>query len=427
MHARVRAGLPGRQLPWLEKIRRRALECFAEQGFPRPGNEAWKYTQLRTYARRTFAPSAKMPETKVLSEEMLPETESGTRLAFINGHYAAHLSRQPALPGGAVLTNLAEALAQHPEHLEAQLGQYADAEAEGLTALNTAFMSDGAYLYVPKGVALDDPVHLVFIADNAENLLLQPRSLIVAEAESRVTLIEHYVGAGAYFTNAVTEIAAGAGSHVEHYKLQEESHQALHVAALQTRQAQDSRFDSLALMLGGALARNAVYADMNAEGGECTLHGLHLLSGRQHADSYTRIAHNKPHCTSREVYKGVLEDFARGVFSGRVVVLPDAQKTDARQACHNLLLSDNAEADARPQLEIYADDVKCSHGATAGRLDEEALFYLRSRGMDAETARGLLIYAFAKEVLDFVGQNPLRKMFEKHVLAKLPCGTYLHG
>lgn len=426
------AAMPGHHLPWLQSRRQQALDRFAERGFPTPRNEDWKYTLLAPYARRVYNPQPAEVASQEGLQELIrslslskaasfPSTGSGNaescQLVFVNGRHAANLSNLPALSQGVIVCSLAEAMQAHADKLEPYLARLADSENAGLTALNAACMADGAFVYLPAGAALPQALHLLFVG-NAE-ALAQPRNLIIAEAGSRADVIEHYVGNQSYFTNAVTEIAAGVDSQLRHYKIQEESQQALHIAALQVEQQRGSRFESYVLTLGGGLSRNAIHSVLEGEQAEIQLHGLYLLDGRRHADNHIRIQHSQPHCSSRQLYKGILGGHSRGVFTGLVQVQSAAIKTDARQSNHNLLLSDDAEADSRPQLEILADDVQCSHGATVGQLDDTALFYLRSRGLDEAAARGALIHAFAGEVLDTIALPAVKEYAEARLAARL--------
>jgi Fe-S cluster assembly protein SufD len=412
---------PVSRLPWLQKYRNEALAQFAEIGFPR--NEAWKYTQLAPFARKSFVPVSQAPklDASVLQTLNL-DWPDAYRLVFLDGHYQPHLSKLNMLPGGVVISSLDDALSHHEDLIQVFLGRHAELTAsESLSALNTAFINDGYFVYLPQGVALEQALHVVFISNAADNLV-QPRNLIIAAENSHGRIIEHTVSLGDNpgFTNSVTEVSADTNSRVEHFKLQEQNLKTLHVSALHVQQTQASSFSSHVLLLGGQVTRNAIHAKLDAEQADCQLYGLYLLNGRQHADNFTRIEHNEPHCTSKEYYKGILGDHARGIFTGRVYVAQDAQLTDSQQTNHNLLLSEDAEADTRPQLEIYADDVKCSHGATIGQLDETALFYLRSRGIDAITARNLLIYAFAEEVLDFIELPGLHEQMRSRLISRLP-------
>jgi len=323
------------------------------------------------------------------------------------------------------ITSLADALSARPEVLEAYLGRCLPDVSHGFTALNTALLADGAYVHLSRGVSLEQPIHILYVTtDEAEAMLMQPRNLVVAEPDSQATLIEHYVANGetAYWTNTLTEVVAEANASVTHYRLQEEGLRAFHVGGLHVHLDRDSRFTSHGIDFGGRLVRNELRSVLDAEGAECHLNGLSVLGGRQHVDNHTHIDHASPRGTSREFYKGILDGRARGVFHGRIVVHPHAQHSDAEQLNHNLLLSRDAEADSKPQLEIYADDVKCSHGATVGQLDTDALFYLRSRAVDEAAARDLLTYAFARDVLQRIGLEPVRLQLERHLASGL-----LHG
>ncbi len=417
------AQLPGRDLPWLRALRQTALDRFAERGFPGARDEAWKYTRLDSLSRHFYPPARQSGQVSAsqIAELELTGVEN-YRLVFVDGYYQPTLSRLPENMPGVRVGSLGQALDEHPQELETHLGRCADLENDSLAALNTALFKDGAYLRLESEVVLETPVHLLFVQSGEVETLVSPRCLIVMEAGSRGMVVEHYLGLGGQgvFSNGVTEIMVGENSHLIHYNVQEQGEKSSHLAGMYIRQAGGSRFDAQHLALGARLSRQTTQVSLEAEQAACALNGLYLLGGRQHADQHTRIEHRSPHCRSEEFYKGVLDDYARGVFTGRVVVSPDAQHSDARQTNHNLLLSGNAEADARPQLEIHADDVQCSHGATVGQLDETALFYLRSRGISEELARGLLIHAFASEVLAKVEWPALRLALEQQVLKHLP-------
>lgn len=423
----AQAPLPARAPAWLHDLRRGALARFAEVGFPTTRDEAWRYTDVTPIARAAFRPA---PDTiDAFDPAQLAGLELDAlpahRLVFVNGHYAAALSAPGALPPGAVVASLADALTSHPHALAPYLGRLLPRAAHGFAALNTAALGDGVYIGLGRGARLAAPIHLLYlITDAAASTFAQPRNLVVAEDGAAGVLIEHYVALGdaEYFTNALTEVALGANAALEHYRVQEESRHAYHVNGLHVRIGRDARYTGHAVDLGGRLVRNDVTGVLDAEGAACTLNGLYAIGGRSHVDNHTHIDHAKPHGTSREFYKGVLDERARAVFRGRVVVHADAQGSDAQQVNNNLLLSRDAEADTQPQLEIYADDVKCSHGATVGSLDEEQLFYLRSRALDAAAARDLLTYAFARDVLGRIGIAPLRRRIERRLAAGL-----LHG
>lgn len=417
--------LPGSHAPWVRALRAQAMETFMDQGFPDTRLEEWKYTDIHSLARHHFtaSPGLTSIDESALQSRLL-NGQAEHRLVFVDGHHAPELSPFNTLLNGVTLTSLAFALASRPEELEAWLGRNTDLEKPGFNALNTAFMSDGAYIRLAPGVALEQPVHLLFIATGKPDTVATVRNVIVAGPGSKAQIIESYISLNdaAYLTNTVTELIIGDGADIEHYKLEQESESAYHMAGMYVKQHRDSRYTSHNIALGGRLVRNDLHVTLDEPGADCTLNGLYLTRGRQHVDNHTRIDHYKPRASSREFYKGVLDDRSRAVFNGRVVVHEDAQQTDARQSNHNLLLSNEAEADAQPQLEIHADDVKCAHGCTVGRLDEEALFYLRSRAIDAATARIFLIHAFAADVLQRIRIAPVRRHLEGQLTERLHGG-----
>lgn len=422
LYRQAEPGLPGRGIPWLGRRRREALERFMAAGFPGLAEEAWKYTDTRPFETRRFVLPGMDGAARVASlKPYALGSPVAHRLVFVDGVFMPELSVVCDLPPGAVIRNLATALEREGAVVEAHLNHNLPPDMHGFAALNTAFLTDGAYIHLGRGVVLHEPVQLLFIASANAPILAQPRNLIVAGDDSHVTLIESYVALneGEYFTNAVTEIVAGRNAVIEHYKLERESEQAYHVGGIHVRQERDSRYLSHSVAVGGRLVRNDIAVALDGEGVECTLNGLYLTRGRQHVDNHTRIEHRKPRGTSREWYKGVLDGHSRGVFSGRVVVHPDAQKTDAQQANNNLLLAEGAEVDSRPQLEIYADDVKCTHGSTVGQLDQDALFYLRSRAVDETLARNMLIYAFASDILARMTLAPVRAQLENQLSLRL--------
>ena len=342
-------------------------------------------------------------------------------LVFVNGRHAPGLSRLGRLPSGADVGSLAQVVAKRPDRFEALLARDAEALVNGFTALNAAFWADGATIDLAAGCVVEKPIHLLFITTDAD-LAVHPRNIIRAGAGSHAEIIEHYVGLNdaAYFTNAVTHIEVDTSAAVIHTKLQQESLRGYHIADIRAEQERDSRFTSQSFALGGLLSRNDIATRLDAQGCEATLIGLYMADGRQHMDHHTLIDHARPRGTSREFYKGVLDGAARAVFNGKVIVRPDAQQTDAHQSNRNLLLSEHAEVDTKPQLEIYADDVKCSHGATVGQLDAEQIYYLRSRGMDDAAARALLTFAFAEDVATRVSCVPLRSRLEQLLRGRLP-------
>lgn len=421
--AQVKDTLPGAALPWLRDMRETAITRFASLGFPTLKDEEWKYTSVAPIEKRPFRLAEKSRDgvtAEQIERAALPGAK-GLLLVFVNGHFAPEFSRFHALPG-VTLGSLAEAFEREPEILQAHLARAADGHA--FTALNTAFMADGAYIHLAPGTVVDAPIQLLFVstASTGDAFVAHPHNLIVAEDNSQAVIIESYAGSdeGGYFTNAITEVSTGRNAVIEHYKLQQEGLKAFHIGALHARQDRDSAFVSHAIDLGGALVRNDIRTLLDAEGADCTLNGLYVVGRRQHVDNHTHIDHAKPHGTSREYYKGILDGMARGVFNGRVVVHPDAQKTDAHQSNKNLLLSENAEMDTKPQLEIYADDVKCSHGATVGQLDSDAIFYFQTRGISADEARSLLIYAFASDIVSRIKLAPLRARVEEILAVRLP-------
>ena len=418
-----RQARPGEDLPWMRHTRDAALERFLALGFPTTRDEDWKYTSVAAIEKRNFS-SVPVSLDGVSAEQVQRLAFPGShRLAFVNGRYAAALSCIDALPRGAVVTNLAAALAAHPERLEAWLAPdtHTETGSNGFAALNAAFWADGAYIDLAAGVSVEQPIHLLFITSEAD-LATHPRNLVHAAAGAHAVIIEHHVGAedASYLTNALTQIRADTGAVLTHIKLQQESLRGFHIAAIQAQQAQDSRWTSHSFALGGLLSRSDIATRLEAPGSAADLIGLYLADGRQHMDHHTRIDHASPHGTSRELYKGVLDGASRAVFNGRVIVHPDAQQTDAQQVNRNLLLSERAEVDSKPQLEIYADDVKCSHGATVAQLDPDQVFYLRSRGMDDASARALLVFGFAEEVVERVEFTPLRTRLEGLLRGRLP-------
>jgi len=421
--ARVAAGLPGAKLPWLARLRRDAVDRFVAAGLPTTRDEEWKYTNVGALARRPYTVTrtdASMPDVAI---DAFTFGLDAHRIVFVDGRFSPTLSRIGPLPEGCVVASFADAVSRDPE-LEAVLA--ANAQHTIFSALNTAFMTDGLYVRLRRDVALDRPVHALFVTTR-DDVVAQARNVVIAEPGAQALVIEHHVAAGAtrYFTNAVTQLIAQPKSAITHVKLQQEGVSAYHVAGVHATQAAASRFASHSIALGAALSRADITTGFQAEGCEAELTGLYLAGGRQHVDHHTRIDHAKPHGTSREYYKGVLDDGARGVFNGKVIVHPGAQKTDAHLANHNLLLSKSAEVDTKPELRIDADDVKCAHGATVGQLDETALFYLRSRAIDAGTARALLTYAFAHDVIERIRVAPLRGALEQVLFARLPEGDRL--
>ncbi len=416
--------LPGAASDWVAERRRAALSRFTETGFPAPRDEDWKYTPLRSLEKREL----RLPEQpgEVAAADVAPflfEESAAHRLVFVDGIYAPALSDPGGLPAGVRVQPMAGALADPDEVLTRHLGSYADPEGTPFVALNTALMCDGALVHVPAGVRVETPVHLLFVSSGTEtDVSAHYRNLVVAEEGAAVTVVEDFVGLGeeASFTNVVTEAVAADTARVEVCKLQEESAAAYHIAAFAGQQGADSELVHHNISLGGRLVRNDISAALDAEGAHVHLNGLFLGDKRQHVDTHTRIDHRRPRAVSREYYKGILDGHARGVFNGKVVVYPQAQETDSDQQNRNLLLSRNAEVDPKPELEIFADDVACTHGATVGQLDEKALFFLRSRGLSQQEARNLLIFGFANEIIERLPIEPLRARLEERLLRRLP-------
>jgi Fe-S cluster assembly protein SufD len=408
---------------WLHRLRKAAMKRFTELGFPTTRNEDWKFTSAAPIAKVPFrhgAPADENGLTAKALERAFYKIDDAVQLVFVNGHYAPELSLLRSLPAGVIVTSLAAALDTHRDLIEPHLTRYAAYQDHAFTALNTAFIQDGAFVYLPAGKLVEKPVHLVFVTTAVgEGTVAHPRNLIVAGKESQATVVESYAGLEeeVYFTNAVTEVLAGDGAVIDHYKLQRESREAFHVATLHVQQQRGSSFSSGYFGFGGALVRNEVRAALDGEGCECTLNGLYMADGRQHLDNHTVIDHAKPRCASHELYKGILDGKAHGVFNGKIFVHQDAQKTDAKQTNKTLLLSDDAVINTKPQLEIYADDVKCTHGATVGQLEDDAIFYLRSRGIDREAARRLLTFAFANDIIGRVKVEAIRTRLEETLLA----------
>ncbi|HXI03059.1 MAG TPA: Fe-S cluster assembly protein SufD [Candidatus Saccharimonadales bacterium] len=411
---------------WLAPVRSAAIETFGDLGFPTTRQEEWKYTSLKPIAGATFRAAGPYRPNGLSIETLRGRALAcggGPVLTFVDGMFAPDLSRREPLQAGLKLLRLSEALADHRDEIEPWLTKLSPADGRPLVALNTAFLADGACMIIPAGMAVENPVQVVFLSSASEKapVVSHPRLLVVAGKRSQVTIVETYAGAGpgGGFTNAVTEIAAGDGAVVEHYKVQRESPRGFHVASIQARLGRDASYTAHSLSDGAALTRNDVGVTMTAQGGDCTLNGLYVVSGKQHVDNHTVIEHEKPFCTSRELYKGVLGGAARGVFDGKIIVRPDAQKTDARQVNSNLLLSDAALVDTKPQLEINADDVKCSHAATIGQLDPDSIFYLRSRGLDQHEARNLLVHGFVHEMINRIKIGCLRTGLEGLLFGRL--------
>jgi Fe-S cluster assembly protein SufD len=415
---------------WVERLRENAYARFEKLGFPTSDQEEWKYTNVAPIAKTEFAPSyagqtvtAPSFDSAQLRGFSYAESRQ-SQLVFVNGIYRRELSSIEALAEGVAAIDLADALKEekYATIIREQLARGADFSDNAFAALNTAFITSGAFLFIPPGRQVETPVHLLFLSDGRQEPLASfPRVLIVAESGSTSTVIESYASVkdDAYFTNAVVEVNLMEGARLSHYKVQRESSAAFHMATTRATLARDSHYDSTAITLGGQLSRHDINVTLDAEGAECWVDGLYLVGARQHTDTHSLIDHRQPHCTSHQLYKGILDDHARAVFNGKIFVRAGAQQTDARQTNRNLLLSNEARVDTKPQLEIFADDVKCAHGATVGQLEEEELFYLASRGLSRELARNLLTYGFAEEVIEKIKLESIRTQLDKAVLNRL--------
>jgi Fe-S cluster assembly protein SufD len=393
------------QPAWLRQVRKAGMSRFLELGFPTVNDEDWRFTNVAPIAQMPFAPLLSPAPARNDAGDLGRFSFTNlkaTRLVFLNGHFSRELSTILPQPDGVKLGGLAEALAADPALLEKHLGRHTRDADNGFTALNTAFFQDGAFIHVPDGRVVAEPVHLLYIATPpAPGATILPRNLIVAGRGSQLTVIESFVGAsdGAYFTNAAEELVIGEGAVVEHCKFQDESARAYHIAAIHAHLSRSCNFIAHSVCTGARLSRNNIRTTLADEGVECVLNGLYLTRDEQVADHHMIVDHAKPHCNSHEYYNGILDGKSKGVFHGRILVRPDAQKTDAKQTNKNLLLSEDATIDTKPQLEIYADDVKCTHGATVGQLNEDSIFYLRARGIGLEMARRMVIHAFAGEII----------------------------
>lgn len=410
---------------WVFPIRKAGIARFAELGFPTLQDEDWRFTNVASIAKLPFIPVLDPRQNSVQPHDLASLNFmrlKASRLVFIDGHFADDFSHLLPQKKNAYVGSLAAALAAGHPVLEKHLGRYARIEKNAYTALNAAFFTDGAFIHVPEGVALEHPIHLLFISTGAEaGATSFPRNLIVAEKNSQATIVESHVGIGRhpYFTNAATEFVAGENSLVEHCKFQDEMLSAFHMAALAVNLGRSANFISHSISTGALLSRNNIHTALNGPGIECILNGLYITKDHQLADHWMFVEHAQPHCNSHEYFNGIVDGNSKGVFHGRIFVHQAAQKTDAKQTNKNLLLADTATVDTKPQLEIYADDVKCTHGATIGQLDEDAIYYLRTRGIDLETAKRMLIHAFAGEIIERIRFQPIREELDQLVWDRL--------
>lgn len=406
---------PGAQLPWLRRLREASFARFCESGFPTTHDEDWRFTNVSAIARTPFVLPSKSAQVSAAELRQCELEGAGVRLVFVDGKFVEKLSSIGNVPAGVTVAGLKDSLNTDPKTVEIHLGRYLDIVRDPFCALNTAFIEDGAFLHIKKGKVMEAPIHLLFISTADDKpTMTHPRNLLVIEDHSQATIVEEYVslGEGTVFSNSVTELVAGENAHVSHYMIEREHKQAFNVSTLRIQQGRSANVASHSLLIGGGLVRNNVHPVLAGEGGECLINGLFIGEDRQHLDNYMHVEHASPHCSSRQFYNGILDEKAHGVFHGRIVVHKAAQKTDAKQTNRNLLLSDDAQIDTKPQLEIYADDVKCTHGATIGQIEDNALFYLQSRGIDEVSARKLLLLAFASECVERMNEGPARNYAE---------------
>lgn len=410
---------------WISAIREEGRRLFEKMGLPNLRQEEWKYTDVSAVSQQVFSPPTPLAHSlpgNILQDVLFPKSLSPLRLVFVNGFYSPSLSQVVKLPEGVETGSLAGALNRNHPLPQKHLAAYAEANENSFVALNNAFIEDGAFVYIPAGVRIEYPLHLVYISlEKGMPGAHYPRNLIIAEKGSAVTVIEDYIGndKAAYLNNPVTEIVVDDGARVDHYKLQRESEEAFHIASIQVSQGMESHFASHSVTFGGQLTRNNIHSYLTGPDASCTFNGLFMIDGTRHVDNHTLIHHSAPACRSWELYHGILDDSARGVFNGKIYVRPEAQKTDSQQTNRSLMLSNDSRMDAKPQLEIFADDVKCSHGATVGRIDSDALYYLRSRGVSEPDARKMLTLAFGRQVTNRFELEPLRKTVERLLASRL--------
>jgi Fe-S cluster assembly protein SufD len=410
-------------VPWLELVRNSAMDRFEQLGFPIVHDEEWKYTNLAPLARQSFVPARRSTNASLDAKQFVyPETATA-HLVVVNGFLSEELSVTTGLESVVAIDLLsAVANARYNKVARAYLARNAGYHNNGLAALNTAFLQSGLFLWIPRGIKLEAPVQVTFLTDaDQADAASFPRLLVVAEENSSATLIESFISTRKqqYFTNAVAEIVLKEGARLEHYRMQRESDQAFHTSITSASLGRSASYDTTSINLGGRLSRHDVSVVLDHEGAECRVDGLYLIGADQHTDTHSVIDHQQPHCTSHQLYKGILDGNARAVFNGKIFVREGAQKTDAMQTNKNLLLSPQARVDTKPQLEIYADDVKCAHGAAVGQIDQEELFYLQARGIAPELGRNLLTYGFAEEVIEKIKIDSIRSQLDEVVLRRL--------
>jgi Fe-S cluster assembly protein SufD len=420
--------LNGEKSQPVHRIRRAAIDKFAELDFPNLHQEDWRFTDISPILKQTFSyatgKESPAPSAKGVSRFLFGGMRAYT-MVFVNGFYSAALSKPLPLPAGVVIASLAEAMKSDDGQISGHISRYLDPGTDAFTALNTAFTLDGAYINVPDGIVVEDPVHILFLSTGDAQTISQPRNLVITGRNSQIRIIERYAGmrSGVYFTNSVTEVKVGKNSLVDAVKVQGENVDSYHVATTVASVGADGNYESHALSNGSKIYRHNVNVTLEGEGGNTTLEGLYLTAGDQLSDTHSMIDHASPHCTSGEHYKGILDGKSRAVFNGKIMVRKDAQKTNSYQENRNIILSNEARVDTKPQLEIFADDVKCSHGATVGQLSKESMFYLRSRGIGEEQARMILIYAFASDVLKNIREDAVRSELENVLATRFLIGV----
>lgn len=417
---------------WLKDLRTKSMKRFLELGIPTPRQEPWRFTNLKPLREIGFRMTDNGIDLGTLDRlAELPFTGLGyPKLVFLNGEYIPEASAG-TFPEGLLVQPISEVIRQNGSLLKNNLGKYLDSQEEAFTSLNTALFKDGALVRIAPGAVVQDPIQLLFItsADEGFPVLSAPRVLILSGENSQASVIESHIGIGKgqYLTIPVTEVFAGENSVVDHYRVQLESDTGFHIGSFSGIEEANTNLSTMNLSLSGQIIRTDTAVKLDGEGGWAELDGLFLTNGEHHVDNYTTIHHAKPHCDSREHYKGILSDRSKGVFRGRIIVAKDAQKTDSKQTNNNLLLSDDASINTKPQLEIYADDVKCTHGATIGQLDEKAIFYLRARGISKSVAYSMLIYAFAGEICQRIKAEELKQEMNKYLFSRLPHGEILRA
>ncbi len=413
--------LIGSELAWLKALRLKALSQFNTSGLPSKKQEDWKYTSLWAFSQQHFSHQDQAHSVAQKTIDKVALLKNGYRFVIVDGLFSSELSQLDNLPAGVTVSPLSESL----EFIQPHLGEQINIEQAGFNALNTMLMNEGVVISIASGMVIEQPIEVIFIhTGKTDNLACHLRNVIVLAEDSQATVVEHYVGLTdtVSLTNVVTEVVLAENAELNHYKLQHESENAYHIAMLSAKQAANSQWETNSISLGGKLTRNDIHTQLVGEQAHVVMDGLYLPKNDQHVDFHTRIDHLVPNTTSDELFKGVIDDSGHGVFNGKVIVHKDAQKTDSNQQNHNLLLSRSCEIDSKPELEIYADDVKCAHGSTVGQMNEDHLFFLRTRGLDETRARSLLTYAFATEVLERIPSDSIRQALSAVIEKRLPQG-----